>query len=161
MNQLPLQPQLPGDYFGSVTEPEPIDLRVYWRVVRKHLFGIIGLAIAVGILAMLYANSLSPVYTATTKVSIEHVSPRTVGIDSMSWYSMSNYAGTQYELIKSRSVAEKVVENLRLWENPYFDKPRKPVPFSIGGLRAMFTGDKENSQPVELSSEEKEKLRKE
>ena len=46
-------------------EEESIDLLHYWRVVRKYLFQIIGLAIAVGILAVLVANSMTPIYTAT------------------------------------------------------------------------------------------------
>ena len=103
-------------------EEEGIDFLYYWRVVRKYLFEIIGLAVAVGILAALYANSLVPIYSASTKVSIERVSPATGGYSDVSWYSMQQYPGTQYQIIKSKSVAELVVENLKLWENQHFQK---------------------------------------
>jgi capsular exopolysaccharide synthesis family protein len=153
MNQAPIQPQY-DPFFSSTTELEPIDLRAYWRIVRKHLAGIIGLAIAVGILALLIANSGTPVYTATTKISIEQVTPKTIGLNDLSFYSMRNYPGTQYELIKSRSVAEKVVENLRLWEYTYFDTPPKPATFSIAGLIGLLRG--EGAPKEKLSPEQKE-----
>jgi len=155
MTQGPTNPQLPDAFFSSATDLEPIDLLSYWRVIRKHLFGVLGLAVAVGVLAVLYTNTLTPIYTATTKVSIEHVTPKAVGIDTTSWYSFRNYPGTQYELIKSRSVAEKVVENLRLWEHPYFDAPKKPNTFSVSSLLSLFRGA--DKKPATLSPDEKEK----
>ena len=137
MNQ-PSDPQAQFDpRFAIEQEEDSIDLLHYWRVVRKYLFEIIGLAVAVGILASLVANSMVPIYSASTKVSIERVSPATGGYSDISWYSMQQYPGTQYQIIKSKSVAELVVENLKLWENPHFQKKvpdagsswRKYVPF--------------------------------
>ncbi|MFW2439073.1 MAG: GumC family protein [Arenicellales bacterium] len=104
-------------------QEESIDFLHYWRVIRKYLFEIIGLALAVGILAALVANSMVPIYSATTKVSIERVTPATGGYSDVSWYSMQQYPGTQYEIIKSKAVAELVVENLKLWQHSYFNKP--------------------------------------
>ncbi len=108
--------------YGFDPEEESIDLLHYWRVVRKYLFQIIGLAIAVGILAVLVANSMTPIYTANSRVSIERVTPATGGSTGDSWYTMQKYPGTQHEILKSKSVAEQVVESLKLWEHPYFNK---------------------------------------
>ncbi|MEA1889854.1 MAG: polysaccharide biosynthesis tyrosine autokinase [Pseudomonadota bacterium] len=116
------QPNIPDPIYAIEQEEESIDLLHYWRVIRKYLFEIIGLAIAVGILAALVANSMTPIYTATSRVSIERVTPATGGSTGNSWYTMQKYPGTQYEILKSKSVAEQVVENLKLWEHPYFNK---------------------------------------
>jgi len=121
MNQ---QPQFKPELYDTESE-EGIDLLHYWRVLRKHFFEIVGLAVAVGILAAFFANSMVPIYSATTKVSIERVTPATGGYSDVSWYSLQNFAGTQYEIIKSKAVAELVVEKLKLWEHPYFLNPVK------------------------------------
>ena len=119
-------------------EEDSIDFLHYWRVVRKYLFEIIGLAVAVGILACAGGKFYgADLYSASTKVSIERVSPATGGYSDVSWYSMQQYPGTQYQIIKSKSVAELVVENLKLWEHPHFQKKapdagsswRKYIPF--------------------------------
>ena len=103
-------------------EEDRIDLLHYWRVVRKYLFQIIGLAIADGLLAVLVANSMTPIYTAISRVSIERVSPATGGTSGDSWYTMQKYPGTQHEILKSQTVAEQVVEDLKLWEHAFFIK---------------------------------------
>ncbi|MGV6826196.1 MAG: GumC family protein [bacterium] len=103
---------------------ESLNLLRYWQVVRKQLPGIIGLAITVGILALLIANSMTPIYTAKTKVSIERKLPTTGSVMNYSWITEQNYPGTQYQIIKSKSVAEKVVDNLRLWEHPFYNQKK-------------------------------------
>ena len=135
-------------------EEESIDFLHYWRVIRKHLFEIVGLAIAVGILAALVANSMIPVYSATTKVSIEHVTPATGGTSGESWYSMQKYPGTQYQILKSKAVAEQVVESLKLWEHPYFNKAE----IETGSSWRKYLPFLENEKKKEDTRTEEEKL---
>ncbi len=130
---------------------QEIDFLQYWRVIRKHLLGIIGLSIAVGILAMIVASSLTPVYTASTKVSIEHVSPSTGAYADNNWYSMRNYPGTQYQFIKSSAVAEQLVENLKLWEHPWFKNNMNKEGFN---LRRYIPFLPEKQEQVEQQSDE-------
>jgi capsular exopolysaccharide synthesis family protein len=122
MNQPQFQPDTYhfSQQFMDEWEGDSIDFMHYWHVIRKHLPGILGLALAVGILATIVANSMTPIYRAATKVSIERVTPATGGYSDLSFYRMQQYPGTQYQIIKSKSVAELVVENLKLWEHPYF-----------------------------------------
>ncbi|MCK5359195.1 MAG: GumC family protein, partial [Gammaproteobacteria bacterium] len=143
-------------YGGSqgMDDAQKTDFLQYWRVIRKHLFGIIGLCIAVGLLAMIYASSLTPIYTASTKVSIEHISPATGGYTDNNWYAMSNYPGTQYEFIKSFVVAELVVESLKLWEHPFYKNPKQKKGFSIRQY-IPFLPEK-SAQPVALPATEEQ-----
>ena len=117
-----MHPNIPDPRYAPDQEEESINFLHYWRVICKHLFEIIGLTVAVGILATLVANSMTPIYSATTKVSIERVTPATGGTTGISWYTIQNYPGTQYQILKSKYVAEQVVESLKLWEYPYFNK---------------------------------------
>ena len=153
------QPQLNTDPMYTmddvIEDEENIDLLRYWRIIRKNLFGIIGLTVAVGILAMLVANSMTPIYSATTKVSIERAAPSTGTSVNTSWYTQQKYPGTQYEIIKSRAVAEKVVENLELVEHPFFNKKVESRGFSI---RSLFSFKDDSEQVADLRSEE-EKIR--
>ncbi len=145
-----LNPQL--DPLAFSEPEESINFLHYWHVVRKHLFGIIGLAIAVGILASLIANSMVPVYTATTNVSIEQVTPATGGTSGgFNWMSMQNYPGTQHEIIRSKSVAQQVVDNLRLWEHPHFNKSSSASQFNWKQYLPFL---KQKSESVDIRTEE-------
>jgi capsular exopolysaccharide synthesis family protein len=132
------------DYGNNMVPEESLDLLQYWSIFRKHIKGILGLSVAVGILAMLVANSMTPIYKATTKISIEHVSPATGSYVDNSYYAYRNYPGTQYQIIKSRDVAEKTVEKLKLWEKNAF--PEKNNSFlSYFNLNSVFSLFKSNS----------------
>ncbi len=142
-------PQLDPRY--TIDREENINFLHYWRVIRKYLFEIIGLAIAVGILAALVANSVIPVYTATTKVSIERVTPATGGSTGINWYAMQKYPGTQYQILKSKSVAKQVVESLKLWEHPYYNKANTEA---VGGWRRYLPFLKNEKKKEDTRSEE-------
>ena len=159
MNQPQLNPDPIYNMENVVQDDDNIDLLRYWRVVRKYLYEIIGLAIAVGILAALVANSMTPIYTASTKVSIERVQPATGGYTDISWFTMQQYPGTQYQIIKSKAVAEKVVENLTLWEHPHFKNDSEKSGFNWRSF-IPFLNNKEKMEDTR-SEEEKLKAKKE
>jgi capsular exopolysaccharide synthesis family protein len=159
MNQPQLNPDPIYNMENVVQDDDNIDLLHYWRVVRKYLYEIIGLAIAVGILAALVANSMTPIYTASTKVSIERVQPATGGYTDISWFTMQQYPGTQYQIIKSKAVAEKVVENLTLWEHPHFKNDSEKSGFNWRSF-IPFLNNKEKMEDTR-SEEEKLKAKKE
>lgn len=105
-------------------DPEPIpdagedndlDLHKYWRVIHKHLWGIIGLVISVALLTYLIMMTLTPIYKATATLIIENKSrQKVVSIEDV--YAVDGndlqYFNTQIEILKSRSIARRVVEGL-------------------------------------------------
>ncbi len=127
-----------------------MDLLAYWRTLWRHKWGISALVIAVGLLAMLYAHSLEPLYRAHSSLLIDlganRVSPvkADVGGDSwMAYYRSLTYYETQIRLFKSQSLAEKVVDRLTLWEHPEYDprqqaESRAKYP-ELAELRKHFT----------------------
>ncbi len=104
---------------------EVIDLAHYWHVVRRQLKKIIALAAVITILTVLVVLSLTPKYSATTTLLIESEEARILSIEEV--YGMpgksSEYLLTQFEILKSRALAQRVVKELKLVNvvefNPY------------------------------------------
>jgi uncharacterized protein involved in exopolysaccharide biosynthesis len=93
-----------------------INLREYWRVLKKRKFIVIFIAIVLGIFSTSLAvlKAPTPIYTTVCSIEFEEA-PRIKGIYSatVSW-SESDNVETQISLIKSYSVFQKVAEKLRL-----------------------------------------------
>lgn len=89
-------------------------LRVYWRVLVKRKWTVIGLLFVALVFSLIISIFTTPIYRASTVIQIERESFKAGdGKDP----ALTNVAGpdyyqTQYELLKSRSLAERVVEQL-------------------------------------------------
>ncbi|MDY6922407.1 MAG: polysaccharide biosynthesis tyrosine autokinase [Pseudomonadota bacterium] len=99
-------------------EAPGFDLAVYWRLALKHRILIIGCflgALAIGAAVTLL---MTPIYTATATVQIDREAARVVTSEDVTpRESMSQgeeFFQTQYGLLRSRSLAERVVESLGL-----------------------------------------------
>lgn len=126
-------PQIPGARPGWIdlpSEEEEIDLLQYWRVIRKHLWGILGLALSVSVLAYLILLSMTPIYRATATLIIEPKQQRVVNVQDLYETELRSYQAdyyqTQFEILKSRSLARKVIEALKLSEHPEFKPEEEP-----------------------------------
>ena len=95
---------------------EVIDLAHYWHVVRRQLKKIVALSLVATIISVLVVLSLTPKYSATTTLLIESEEARILSIEEV--YGMSGnsseYLLTQFEILKSRALAERVVKELNL-----------------------------------------------
>ena len=135
-------------------DEETIDLREYWSVIRRHLSGIIGLSLTITILAVVIAFSLTPVYKATTTILLESQDANIVSIEEI--YGINGksmeYYYSQLEIIKSRSIAEKVVKKLNLTSHPEFDPRQQPEPlikFSFTGFIKSLLPESLKKTPIE------------
>ena len=108
-------------------QDDVIDLRQYWLTVMRHKWGIMGFAFVVTLLAALAVFSLEPVYRATATLLIESKQAKVVSIEQVYGLDSSNneYYLTQFEILKSRKLAEKVIQKYGLVEHPEFN--RQPV----------------------------------
>lgn len=109
-----------------------IDVRHYWNVLMGNKWQILLLAIACSTLAYLVASQLAPQYRATTTVLIESREANVVSIEGV--YGMNplakEYFLTQFEILKSRELAERLMDRLDLTRHPDFDpRQRKPSPW--------------------------------
>jgi len=111
-------------------EEKEIHLRDYLRVVYKRRYTVYTFFAIVFIIVIIGTLSSTPIYQASTKVLIEKVEP--INLSMMyPYFNMyePEFYETQYQLIKSTPVAQKVVKMLSL-ENTYesFFKDQKIVP---------------------------------
>ncbi len=132
-----------------------IDFIHYLRILRKHRWSIIGITLLLTAVAVYKSFSATPIYRATATLLIESQNANVVSIEEIYGYEGGGdeYYQTQFELLKSRALAEKVVEKLNLADHPFYNQPRKSNPFSINTLKllGLFNDNsvKEKSQKVD------------
>jgi capsular exopolysaccharide synthesis family protein len=111
---------------------EGVELVYYWRSISKHKWSVLGLASAITVLAAVTAFMMTPIYRSTVTLMIEQNKAKVVSIEDV--YSAvgsgREYIQTQAEILKSRALASKVVDKLKLTTNPEFDPRQQEVPFS-------------------------------
>ncbi|MDI6623114.1 MAG: polysaccharide biosynthesis tyrosine autokinase [Brevundimonas sp.] len=95
-----------------------LDLAVYWRLALKHRILILGCffgALAVGTALTLL---MTPIYTAQATLQIDREAARVFNSESVapseSLIQGEEFFQTQYGLLRSRSLAERVIETLGL-----------------------------------------------
>ncbi|MFO1390899.1 MAG: polysaccharide biosynthesis tyrosine autokinase [Agitococcus sp.] len=105
----------------SVQQDDTIDLRHYWRVLMRFKWGIIGLAIAVTLAAVFIVSAMRPVYKASVTLMIEQKQGKTLAsVDDVYGADITGkeYLQTQFEILKSRELASRVVQELNIAEHP-------------------------------------------
>ena len=107
-------------------EGETLDLVEYWRSITKRKWSILGLVLLVCLITTLTVYSMRPTYRSTSTVLIEQGKSKVVSIEEVYNAMGGNreYYQTQVEILKSRELARKVVERLKLTTHPDFD-PRQ------------------------------------
>lgn len=94
---------------------EVIDLGQYWRTIKRAKWGIIFITLCSLMAGAFLASSAVPVYKASSKILAD---PQKPNADRNEQYIATAmvflYYETQYEIIKSRNIAEVVVNKLGL-----------------------------------------------
>ena len=122
-------------------QDDVIDLRQYWQTIMRHKWGIIGFSFVVTLLTILVVYSLTPIYRATATLLIESQQANVVSIEEVYGIEggQSEYYTTQFEILKSRRLAEKVVNRLGLVDHPEFNKVEESfLPFSVADIKASI-----------------------
>ena len=110
-------------------QEEVIDLREYWRVFYSNKWGIFGFASIVTLLTVLVVFNITPVYRGTSTLLIESQQANVVSVQEI--YGLdgsSEYLLTQFEILKSRNLAKKVIMKNNLLDHPTFNKQASKVP---------------------------------
>ena len=107
---------------------DEIDLRALWLTLYRRRWSIISLSAIVVMLTILVVYSLTPIYKSTATLLVEPKDAQVVSIEQI--YGLdgagSEYLLTQFELLKSRELAEKVVRELALTRHFDFDPRQQP-----------------------------------
>lgn len=112
--------------FGEPIVLEDEEPRLYqcWRVIRKHSRLIAVFFFGTVLTTALVISMMTPIYTAKTMLLIERKSPRVVDIQQAlsepQGPEEDDYYKTQYEILKSRSLAARVIREQGLEKNGLF-----------------------------------------
>ena len=98
-------------------DPDEIDLLAYWRILVKRRRLIAGVLAGVVALALLATLMTQPLYRASALMQVEKEGPPIVATQgAMPYYDGwdPEFLNTQYELLRSRALAERVANEMNL-----------------------------------------------
>jgi capsular exopolysaccharide synthesis family protein len=110
-------------------EEDTFDLRGYWGVLKKRKWHVLTCFLTVVITVAFYSYMTTPIYTAEATLLIEQKAPQVINIQQALSDSLSlgtdkrDYYETQYEILKSRSLAAQVIREQGLQDNGALAQP--------------------------------------
>ena len=134
---------------------ELIDLGHYLGIIKRYSLRILLLAIAFTVLVAILVMKMTPLYTSSTTLLIEAEKANVVSIEEVYGIDTKSkdYMATQFEVLKSRQIAEKTVESLSLYDNADFMPEENETSF-VSDLAEMFPFLPQKEK-VELTEEQK------
>lgn len=106
----------------NLDEQEP-KLRRYLRIAFRRRYIILGTTIACVLLGLVVTLLMTPKYTATTTIEISRESDKVTnfqGVEREASIADQEFYQTQYGLLRSRSLSERIATQLRLVDDPKF-----------------------------------------
>ena len=141
MNRISGRELQPPAFTPIEAAPPPPDVVRYLRTLDRYKWGILMVVIAVGMLAAMYAYSLRPIYRSTATVMVEMGKPKVVSNQELyeSFVGTTrDYFLTQFEIIKSRELAERLVRTMQLTKHAEYDPRQRAKPWYAAWLPAQF-----------------------
>ncbi len=131
-----------SDFDVERSDGDVIDLKRYFRILMRSRWRILILSLSITLLAAVIVFSLTPIYESTTTVLIENQQARVVSIESVYGLNANNreYFQTQFEILKSRELADRVVKQLGLASHPLFDPKKNKSKFSLAEYLPFESG---------------------
>ncbi|GGI77308.1 GumC family protein [Shewanella gelidii] len=116
---------------------DEIDLTRLFKAINRVKWRILGLSLLVTTLSIFASLSMQPIYQSSATLLIEAQQARAIQIDEV--YGINSgqgeYYSTQFEILKSRSIAERVYDDLNLAK--VFEVKQEPS--MLAKLRAMLS----------------------
>lgn len=145
-------------------QPQPaeevIDLRKYFSVINRSKWRILLLATLIAILSAFIVLNMKQVFSAKATLLIEAQQAKAVKIEEV--YGMNSaqqeYYLTQFEILKSRTIAETVISRLKLAEHPDYAPKESITDVIKGWLPFLPSAANEQKSPEQLGLERREKL---
>ncbi|GAB5379925.1 MAG: exopolysaccharide regulatory tyrosine autokinase VpsO [Aliiglaciecola sp.] len=103
---------------------EFVDFSQYIHTIKRYALKILSLAILITILVTLIVLSMTPKYIAKASILIESDQANVLSIEEVYGLDASKkeYYETQYEILRSRKIAEKVVRKMALQKHQLFNQ---------------------------------------
>jgi len=130
-----------------------LNLREYWRIVNKRKWVILGIAATAVVLGAIITLMMTPLYTATVRLQIDRNVAKVVDSGNVTPVEGTDleFMRTQYELLQSRALAERVAVALKLGDDKAFLESGGTS--LIGMVRGWFAGGGDTGQQANRRSE--------
>lgn len=104
----------------SFEEPQEVHLSHYWNIILKRWKMVTVILLTVVVTAFLGSYFTKPLYRARIMLQIEREDPNRITVDDLFRIEPSSqeFLQTQYALLKSRGMADRVVKDLDLLHDP-------------------------------------------
>jgi succinoglycan biosynthesis transport protein ExoP len=119
------QPDLTASELAGEAPGSKIDLRAYWRTIRKRWPFVVLSMIVATVIAFVYTYRQPKIYEATCQVIIEPMAPQVlpgskdvVELGTGTFWANKEFYETQYRIIQSTSVGQRTAEKLGLQYDP-------------------------------------------
>src|SRR3954464_7595272 len=118
-----------GYGYGAGAADGEVHLLDYWRAIRKRLWLIIGVAVLMTTLAVIYVARKPDIYEASSRVEVD--------LENNQVYAEKNgpmifnpvndpaYFNTQLQILTSQGLLRRVAKTLDLEHNQAFSRPQK------------------------------------
>ncbi len=129
-----------------------MDLRAYWRILVKRRWTVLGAWLIVVISVLAGTLLTTPIYRSSATLQIERDTIKVVDVGAMTPLEGAgdrDFYQTQYELLKSRTLAERVVAKLDLVASGELQRIRPRTLWSR--ITGLFTGSSRTA-PVASTS---------
>lgn len=132
--------EIPNDKFVDSTEDDVIDLREYTKILRKHRWAILLTTAVLTAISAYIVTGMTPIYRATSTLLIETQQTMPMNFDELIGIDTGNkeYYQTQFEVLKSRKLAKRVIEEMGLYTHPELHNPNDSL---------LAQGSADNTQP--------------
>ncbi|MBI5115658.1 polysaccharide biosynthesis tyrosine autokinase [Candidatus Poribacteria bacterium] len=149
---------------AGVNKPEsfynPIVLSALLRALWKRRWAVASVFLVTVTVTAIKSFGAPRVYRATTQVLIDRENPNVVDVQEVLAVDTADtdYYLTQYEILKSRSLARRAVESLDLASNDVFNpQPKRTVLAGLTGSRASGEGPNPSGHAPERKPESEER----
>ncbi|GAK51900.1 hypothetical protein U14_03146 [Candidatus Moduliflexus flocculans] len=111
---------------------EDVRLQDYWRILKKRQWVIVTFFVIIVVSVTITTFLSSPIYKGTTRILIEKDTPNILSFQEVLAFNTSDtdYYQTQYTILKSRSLARAVLEQLGMLQQA----EEENIGFSVRGL---------------------------
>ena len=124
-----------------------IDLKALWAVVLKRKWTVLTFFLIVTVTAIIVSLMMTPIYSSTVVLQIDRQESKVVEYEDVkpvdSPADGKEFYATQYELLKSRSLATRIITKLDLWSEPTFSAQKKTG--AVDGVASTDTKDANQS----------------
>ncbi len=104
---------------------DEVHLRDYWEVLLRHRWTAIAFFTAVVATTLLATLAAVPTYKATALIEIKAETQKLIAFQDVVQMAQAEreFYQTQYDVLRSRTLARRVIDRLKLADDPVFDPP--------------------------------------